>query len=59
MSSLKYFHIAFISISILFCIFFGYWSYNESLILYLILSIISSIVLLIYGTMFYYKLDKL
>ena len=55
MPSLKQFHMIFISISVILCMFFGYWSYNHSLMYYLSLSIISMIGLIVYGTVFYKK----
>ena len=37
-------------------LFFGYWSYNQSLIIYFSISIVSIIGLLIYGKTFFNKM---
>ena len=55
MPSLKQFHITFVIISVMLCLFLGYWSYNQSLMIYFSLSIISILMLIIYGTKFYSK----
>ncbi len=59
MPSLKQFHVIFVSISVILCIFLAYWSYSESLMSYFGLSIISMIGLFFYGTIFYKKFGEL
>ena len=59
MPSLKQFHIMFLSISILMFLFFGYWSYNQDSFFYLAVSILSILVLIIYGKLFYNKVKEL
>ena len=59
MPSLKHFHILFVSFSIIFCLFFAYWSYTQSFIIYFGLSVISLISLIIYGKIFYNKLKSI
>jgi len=59
MPSLKQFHIMFVSISILMFLFFGYWSYNQDSFFYLSVSILSILVLIIYGKLFYNKVKEL
>ena len=59
MPSLKHFHILFVSISIIFCLFFAYWSYTESFMIYFSLAIISMVSLIIYGKAFYNKLKSI
>jgi hypothetical protein len=59
MPSLKQFHVMFVSISILMFLFFGYWSYAEGFIFYLSVSVLSIIILIAYGKLFYNKVKEL
>lgn len=59
MPSLKQFHIMFVSISILMFLFFGYWSYVQDSKFYLSVSILSIIILMVYGKLFYQKVREL
>ncbi|MDB4125721.1 hypothetical protein N9597_00385 [Candidatus Marinimicrobia bacterium] len=59
MPSLKQFHIMFVSISILMFLFFGYWSYVQDSKFYLSVSILSIIILMVYGKLFYQKAKEL
>lgn len=55
MPSLKHFHILFVCGSIALCVFLAYWSYNQNLLSYFILSSISISILIFYGLIFYNK----
>ena len=55
MPSLKHFHIMFVSISAIFCLFFAYWGYIQHSMIYVTLSIVSTIILMFYGKVFYNK----
>ena len=55
MPSLKHFHIMYVSISIIFCLFFAYWGYAQHSMPYIASSIISIIILMFYGKIFYDK----
>jgi hypothetical protein len=64
--SLKSFHIIFVSISLLFAIYFSYWSYKHwmnfsdtSYLVYLFLSIISFLVLFVYSRIFIKKFKSI
>ena len=64
--SLKSFHIIFISISLLFTIYFSYWSYkhwmnfsDSSYLVYLFLSVISFLVLVGYSKIFMKKIKSI
>ena len=59
MPSLKQFHVMFVSISILMFLFFGYWSYAQGSIFYLSVSVLSIIILVAYGQLFYNKVKEL
>ena len=59
MPSLKQFHVMFVSISILMFLFFGYWSYAQDSKFYLSVSILSIIILMVYGKLFYQKAKEL
>ena len=58
MPSLKQFHIIFVSISILMFLFFGYWSYTQDSIFYLLVSVLSIILLMVYGKLFFNKVKE-
>ena len=49
----------FVSISILMFLFFGYWSYVQDSKFYLSVSILSIIILMVYGKLFYQKAKEL
>ena len=59
MPSLKQFHVVFVSISILMFLFFGYWSYAKGSFFCLSVSILSIVILMVYGKLFYYKVKEL
>ena len=59
MPSLKQFHVMFVAISILMFLFFGYWSYAQGSIFYLSVSLLSIIILVAYGKLFYNKVKEL
>jgi hypothetical protein len=59
MPSLKQFHVMFVSICILMFLFFGYWSYAQGSIFYLSVSLLSIIILVAYGKLFYNKVKEL
>mgnify|MGYP006220341795 FL=1 len=59
MPSLKQFHVMFVSISILMFLFFGYWSYAQGSIFYLSVSVLSIVILMAYGKLFYHKVKEL
>ena len=59
MPSLKQFHIFFILVSIFFCLFLAYWTFNNSSMQYFYLSIISLLIIGFYGSKFYIKIQEL
>ena len=59
MPSLKDFHLIFVFISVGLCMYLAYLSYSQSEMIYLGLSIISMVILIFYGSMFYRKLKEL
>ena len=59
MPSLKHFHILFVVVSMLLCIFFAYWALNQNLMQYVAVSIISLAFIGFYGIKFYGKIKEL
>jgi len=55
MPSLKQFHILFVFVSMILCLFLAYWTFNHDLIKYFSLSIISFFMIGFYGFKFYGK----
>ncbi len=59
MPSLKHFHIFLVLASMALCIFLCYWTFNNSMMQYFYLSIISLILIGFYGVKFYSKIKEL
>ena len=59
MPSLKQFHILFVLVSMMLCLFLAYWTFNYDLIKYFSLSVISFFMIGFYGFKFYGKIKSL
>ena len=59
MPSLKHFHILFVCASMALCLFFSYWSFNNNVMEYFYISILSLILIGFYGVKFYSKIKEL
>ncbi|OUT39027.1 MAG: hypothetical protein CBB66_03980 [bacterium TMED6] len=59
MPSLKHFHIFFVIVSMALCMFFCYWAFNNNMMQYFYLSIISFLLIGFYGIKFYSKIKEL
>ncbi len=58
MPSLKHFHILFVLVSMLLCVFLAYWTFNHDLMQYFYLSIVSFVMIWLYGSWFYSKFES-
>ena len=59
MPSLKNFHILFVLVSMGLCIFLAYWTFNQGLIGYGYLSLVSLLAVGFYGIKFYDRIKEL
>ncbi|HZR23632.1 MAG TPA: hypothetical protein VFA59_08610 [Vicinamibacterales bacterium] len=57
--NLKYFHLFFIAISVVLAAFVAMWGVNEGRTIAIVLSVLSAIALVVYGTAFQRKMRRL
>lgn len=57
--NLKYFHLFFIAISVILAAFVAMWGVNEGHVVATVLSVLSAITLIVYGTAFQRKMRRL